>query len=753
MATNRRRVWTLFVSNIADRLHWQRVWQVFDWHGEVVDVFVPARKSKAGERFGFVQMASREAADRVIERLHGRWIYGSRISVSFAVRGGCEESWQWRQERAGYDRYSGDGITVLDNRGIGGDYRESTMGVHVKQALKNVQGVVTEDKREVLHTCAVAWCRGSLRGKALVEALHSANMKGCSVMRISGDAVLLMFETVEDRQAVLDRPDLEKWFLKVVAWSPKVRIDRRWVWLSLVGLSMHLWSTTTFTNIAHLWGQLVRLEDSTQEPTSFERARCLVETSRMAHIGEMVEVRGREEDEVWRVWVQEVEQAEGVFRENPLFTDKSPAKVVGFHDDQRGSRGMGDVEVGVISRVEASEWCVWDVDAVVEFEMGTQVRSGPEMKLGQLGENAGGQGPLTVVEGEWDSNSIQQNQVVLFKSNILGESVAEDNEKESVSIHEKEVSSAGNQFSNSKIQQPSVIITGPNTAGSQQLLEVEIVKRNKRGRSRKNEGQDIPYANASLSDSDFVARQTALLNEAEATVELGRWCREKEGVRDFVRKQRCDMVFILESKLEVVSDVVVGSLWATDSFEFVFAPSLGALGGIIIIWDSTRFVIESSDLLPHVIRTISVEDPVEKELGEQDNSGFELKEDKQRGEAIVEDRLSSSEIEEKSIEAQRLFFPEVESNRQRRKRYGLLSSFQDKVISESDKKKWDRAIRREKKKVEGWVTSELSGRSLSDSDLAYHWKLPLKEAKGALSLWKKIWVYKLKVLRKRRLKS
>ncbi|KAK8627972.1 hypothetical protein V6N13_063687 [Hibiscus sabdariffa] len=393
-ATNRRRVWTLFISNIADSLHWQGVWQVFDRHGEVVDVFVPARKSKAGERFGFVRMALREAADR---------------------------------ERAGYDRYSGDGIIGLDKRGIGGDYKESTMGVHVKQAVKHVQGVVAEDKREVLHTCAVAWCRGSLRGKALVEALHSASMKGCSVMRISGDAVLLMFATVEDRQAVLDRPNLEKW---------------------------------------------------------------------MAHIGEMVEVQGEEEDEVWRVWVQEVEQvhshdivcqceqgsvgsdnddieggdeAEGVFRENPLFVDKSPAKAVGFHDDQRGSRGMGDVEVGLIPRVEASEWRVWDVDAVVEFELGTQVRFGLEMQLGQLGENAGGEGPLTVVEGEWDSNSIQQNQVVLFKSNILGESVAEDNEKESVSIHEKEVSSTECQFSNSKIPQPIVVLTGPNT-GSQQLI-------------------------------------------------------------------------------------------------------------------------------------------------------------------------------------------------------------------------------------------------------------------------------------------
>ncbi|KAK9006666.1 hypothetical protein V6N11_019000 [Hibiscus sabdariffa] len=165
---------------------------------------------------------------------------------------------------------------------------------------------------------------------------------------------------------------------------------------------------------------------------------------------------------------------------------------------------MGDVEVGLIPRVEASEWRVWDVDAVVEFELGTQVRSGLEMQLGQMGENVGGEGPLTVVEGEWDSNSIQQNQVVLFKSNILGESVAEDNEKESVSIHEKEISSTECQFSNSKIPQPTVVLTGPNTRsqqliigpntgsqqlitgpnkGSQQLPEVEIVVKD--GISRK----------------------------------------------------------------------------------------------------------------------------------------------------------------------------------------------------------------------------------------------------------------------------
>ncbi|KAL4339799.1 hypothetical protein GQ457_08G032590 [Hibiscus cannabinus] len=69
--SSRRRVWTLYVHNISDNLHWQGVWQVFDRHGVVVDVFIPRRRSKDGRRFGFVRMESMEDVDRVIERLHG----------------------------------------------------------------------------------------------------------------------------------------------------------------------------------------------------------------------------------------------------------------------------------------------------------------------------------------------------------------------------------------------------------------------------------------------------------------------------------------------------------------------------------------------------------------------------------------------------------------------------------------------------------------------------------------------------------
>ncbi|KAK8680407.1 hypothetical protein V6N13_109352 [Hibiscus sabdariffa] len=95
----------------------------------------------------------------------------------------------------------------------------------------------------------------------------------------------------DKREALLGRTDLGWWFERAVAWSLEIRVDSRSTWVSIVGLPMHLWSPTTFINLASLWGSLIREEDTTPEPSSFERARILIETNRLERIEEMMEVQ------------------------------------------------------------------------------------------------------------------------------------------------------------------------------------------------------------------------------------------------------------------------------------------------------------------------------------------------------------------------------------------------------------------------------------------------------------------------------
>ncbi|GMI78491.1 hypothetical protein HRI_001518400 [Hibiscus trionum] len=67
----RNRGWTLFMNNLSNQIHWKGLWQVFDRHGHVLDVFIPTKKSRMGARFGFVRMKSKMEAQRVRDRLNG----------------------------------------------------------------------------------------------------------------------------------------------------------------------------------------------------------------------------------------------------------------------------------------------------------------------------------------------------------------------------------------------------------------------------------------------------------------------------------------------------------------------------------------------------------------------------------------------------------------------------------------------------------------------------------------------------------
>ncbi|KAK8686410.1 hypothetical protein V6N13_125435 [Hibiscus sabdariffa] len=109
-------------------------------------------------------------------------------------------------------------------------------------------------------------------------------------MRAARDVILLLFVTEEKRKSVLDRTDLDKWFLRVLPWSPDIVLDSQSAWISVFRIPVHFWSPGTFENIAQLWGSLVRLDENTLEPRSFEQARMLIETKQLERIEETIEV-------------------------------------------------------------------------------------------------------------------------------------------------------------------------------------------------------------------------------------------------------------------------------------------------------------------------------------------------------------------------------------------------------------------------------------------------------------------------------
>ncbi|XVF25458.1 hypothetical protein REPUB_Repub13aG0213900 [Reevesia pubescens] len=75
------RVFSVFVNNIPTRVHWRWLRKIFQWHGMVIDVFIPKKRSSSGKKFGFVRFASLREAKTVAGRLNGAWILDHRIKT------------------------------------------------------------------------------------------------------------------------------------------------------------------------------------------------------------------------------------------------------------------------------------------------------------------------------------------------------------------------------------------------------------------------------------------------------------------------------------------------------------------------------------------------------------------------------------------------------------------------------------------------------------------------------------------------
>ncbi|KAK9020582.1 hypothetical protein V6N11_010602 [Hibiscus sabdariffa] len=171
---------------------------------------------------------------------------------------------------------------------------------------QSVEGIVDDAKLVILHTCAIGWVKEATPIRVLAHELAVAGLQGFELVWVVGSMVLLSFSSVELRDVLLESTAVwSTWFGRLEAWSQTVAPDSRRAWISISGLPIHLWSEGTFCNITGLWGSYIRVDAATEEPSSFERARVLLETLFLGRIDEVVQftIQGS----VYVVVIQEAE--------------------------------------------------------------------------------------------------------------------------------------------------------------------------------------------------------------------------------------------------------------------------------------------------------------------------------------------------------------------------------------------------------------------------------------------------------------
>jgi exonuclease III len=81
---------------------------------------------------------------------------------------------------------------------------------------------------------------------------------------------------------------------------------------------------------------------------------------------------------------------------------------------------------------------------------------------------------------------------------------------------------------------------------------------------------------------------------------LGGFEKRRE-VSRLVREKQPFILCIQETKLAVLDDYVCKAMWGDVNVDFSFQPSVGASGGLAIIWDTNEVEVWSSMSLDHVL--------------------------------------------------------------------------------------------------------------------------------------------------------
>ncbi|KAL4295326.1 hypothetical protein GQ457_12G018390 [Hibiscus cannabinus] len=103
---------SVFVNNLSERMNRRWLKQLFGYHGEVVDIFIPNKRTSAGMRFGFVRFTRFDNANRAIDRSNGFILLKSRKSsgVDVEVDAICVEGETKQDDEGGCN---GDSMVLL----------------------------------------------------------------------------------------------------------------------------------------------------------------------------------------------------------------------------------------------------------------------------------------------------------------------------------------------------------------------------------------------------------------------------------------------------------------------------------------------------------------------------------------------------------------------------------------------------------------------------------------------------------------
>ncbi|GJT69862.1 nucleotide-binding alpha-beta plait domain-containing protein [Tanacetum coccineum] len=279
---------SVFVTNFPEVFSAKDLWNTCKQYGQVVDAYIPNKRSKAGKRFGFVRFVKVFDTERLVNNLCTVWVGRHKLHANIPrfqreplnKHSNLHNNFGEKRGSSGAGNNKNGGLSnpkgfmVFDQvRKANGNFdrHPSYVGV-VKQKMMSQQTRDDDNKPSiVLDDSCVFQCDYSLSltGKVLdfgslsnlKMILTKEGFENFNLKYLGGFWVLIEFCSKQALEKFKSHVGVGSWFSSLEYASNTFFIDERVVWVDIEGVPLKVWTTNTFNKISSKCGEMLFEED------------------------------------------------------------------------------------------------------------------------------------------------------------------------------------------------------------------------------------------------------------------------------------------------------------------------------------------------------------------------------------------------------------------------------------------------------------------------------------------------------------
>lgn len=287
---------TIFVLNLPQTVMAREVWRYFGYKEDIVDIILPKKRDRNGNRFGFLKVRNMRIAENIIKDRDDNIFLGYRILLKLTKRKVSPDL--STKKKQGFLRKREEGIKIggeLERKDKDDIYNLKKSELEQRSSLieqpKHRQRIlqVEEKSKEESLRSVIGITNKDQWAYELQEKIRLAGYTWIWVRGISHRKFVITYPSI-DEKIDMGENFLKDWFLEVKQWNHLDLIRPRLAWVHCEGLPISAWNEENLSMITEEWGQLVSSSHIPLICNMYQKKMICISTSKVLQIDETVKV-------------------------------------------------------------------------------------------------------------------------------------------------------------------------------------------------------------------------------------------------------------------------------------------------------------------------------------------------------------------------------------------------------------------------------------------------------------------------------